>query len=235
MNEPPSSMFFGPGWRQLSFAFLLGLADAAIFALVYGGTNWFTSQHSWRVAIHTRLDLAIPYVPAATVVYLSLNVMFWTLAFVLRTRVEIAAFVATLAVTTLIAGVFFLLIPATHGYPPPSPGELGTWRPWYELMRTVALEHNYLPSLHVAFTTICVRILLRHGNALERALVLAWGVAIVASTLLTHQHYLIDVLTGFALGWLAVSLGYDRWLARWRSHAAQTTPPTPPNSRARLA
>ena len=228
-------LLFWPGWRQLAFAFLVGSAEAVLFGIVYGGTNWIANQHSWRITAHTPLDLEIPFVPAATVVYLSLNPMLWTMAFVLRTRREIVAFVGTLAAATLVAGVFFLVLPAAHAYRTPSAADLGAWQGWYQVMRMVALEHNYLPSLHVAFVTICVRVLMRYRGWRERAIVLVWGGAIVVSTLLTHQHYLLDVITGFMLGWIAVSVGYDRWRQPSIAGEEQRHLPSRSSDRATLA
>lgn len=227
MTAVTRSMFFWPGWRQLGFATLLGLAELALFEIVYGGTNWITGQHRWRIPLHTPIDLEIPFVPAMTVVYLSLNPLFWMLAFILRTRQQTANFVGTLAATTIIAGGFFLLLPASHAFTRPSSAELGGWLAPYEIMRAVALEYNYLPSLHVAFTTICVRVAQRFANPFEKVILLAWGLAIIISTLLTHQHYLIDVFTGLLLGWFAVTFGYDRWLGQSRERAEQTSHPTP--------
>ena len=73
----------------------------------------------------------------------------------------------------------------------------------------MALRHNYLPSLHVAFTVIAASSYASRAHTLGRILLGVWSAAILVSTLLTHQHYLLDVVTGSLLGWLAM-----RWIYR---------------------
>ncbi len=53
----------------------------------------------------------------------------------------------------------------------------------------------------------------RAGPA-EKALLGAWAAAIALSTLLTHQHHLLDVATGLALAILAKRFIYDYWRNR---------------------
>jgi membrane-associated phospholipid phosphatase len=70
--------------------------------------------------------------------------------------------------------------------------------------RTFALEYNMVPSLHVALSVCCVAIFVRRATAFGRVLLWSWAAAIALSTLLTHQHHVIDAVTGWLLG-LAVS------------------------------
>lgn len=64
----------------------------------------------------------------------------------------------------------------------------------FQVADWVNLDNNYLPSLHVSYATTCAFFA---GGPLWTL----WAVAISASTLLCHQHYLLDVLAGFLLGW----------------------------------
>lgn len=228
-------MLHWPGWRQLCVSIVCGLAVFCLFAFVYGGANWLAGQHSWRVAVHTPLDLTIPFIPAMTPVYLSLTPLLWFMAFVLRSTAEVVAFVGTLAVATLVAGVCFVLLPAEHAYPAVTPAELGPWQPAYELLRAMVLDHNYFPSLHVAFTTISVRVAVRRAAVVSGLLFGLWGGAVIVSTLLVHEHYVSDVATGLLLGWVSVSLCYDKWLRSLQSRVEQTIAPSPTSDPARTA
>lgn len=208
------SFWHWPGWSQLGYALLLGSGEMLLFLLFYGGANWVAEQHHWRVAIHCSADLSIPIVPWTIALYLSLNLLLWMAPFVLRTRAELKALTAALAAATLIAGPVFLLLPAQDAFPPLDPQQLGDWSTCFNVARTMAMQHNYLPSLHVAFTVIAASSYATQAQRLGRILLGTWSAAIVVSTLLTHQHYLLDVVTGLLLGWLAVSWIY-RPMLQW--------------------
>ena len=209
-----SAFWHWPGWRQLGYAALLASAELLLFLLVYGGANWITDQHQWRVAVHSSADLSIPIVPWMIVVYMSLNPLLWMAPLVLRTRVELRAMTAALAAATLIAGPFFLFLPAKDIFPPLDPRELGAWSECFDLARTMAMRNNYLPSLHVAFTVVAAASYWRWGSKFVRGVLVAWSAAILASTLFTHEHYLVDVATGALLGWATVVWIYRPILGR---------------------
>jgi len=57
-----------------------------------------------------------------------------------------------------------------------------------------------VPSLHVALSVCCIGAYSRHASPLGRRLLWTWAVAIALSTLFTHQHHVIDVITGWAVG-----------------------------------
>ncbi len=220
----------------MAYAIGLGLAETAWFALIYGGAAYFTDRHGYRVALHTTADMAMPLVPAAAILYLSLNLLLWCAPFILRTRRELEGLTAALAVATLAAGIGFVCLPAADAFTAPSDGELGHWAGVFHFAQWLALTHNYFPSLHVAFTTICIVVYCQRASALGRLLLWGWGLAIVASTLLTHQHYLADVASGLILGWAAARWVYRPWLAHGTAPPVGETPPANPiPSREQLA
>jgi membrane-associated phospholipid phosphatase len=142
-------------------------------------------------------------------IYLSINLVFLAIPFVLRTRREILALWATLAIVILVAGCCFLLLPSQLAYPPP--GDLGASGAAFRLADRINLHYNLLPSLHVALTVCCVAALSPRAPRPGRMLLWTWALAMSVSTLLTHQHHVLDVLTGFALGLVGTRLIYDRW------------------------
>src|SRR5262249_46741444 len=80
-----------PSVRQLGWALLLGTAETALFLICYGGANWLTKQHSWRVPVHCSLDRAMPLLPPAVLFYVSVNPLMWMAPLVLCTVREMAA------------------------------------------------------------------------------------------------------------------------------------------------
>ena len=188
-----------PGWAHLRFAGLLSLANGLWFVLVYGGADRLTALHGWRVPVHLAAELRIPFVPAMTVFYMSLYLLFLLAPFILRTRREFRAAVLTMASVIFVGGIAFLLIPAELAFSPPRPEELGAWAGLYHLADDLNLTYNLLPSLHVAFAVVCVSAFSPHAPPAGKALLWLWAVLIAASTVLTHQHHILDVITGWLL------------------------------------
>jgi len=235
MRGHSRSFWHCPGWPNLRFAVMLGLAQAALFAVVYGGADWVTHQHSYRARVHLDADLAMPMVPGMALLYLSLIPLLWLAPFVLRSRRELLAYVMALAAATVAASVFFLAVPAADAFAPPDDETLGYFLPVYRVASALAGRHNYLPSLHVTFTTICILIYSGAAGALGKLVLGTWGAAIVASTLLTHQHYLLDVFSGLLLGAGAVYFAYLPRVPRRPPAAVETHRATRSRDRARLA
>jgi membrane-associated phospholipid phosphatase len=212
-TQPPRQPFFHwPGWEQFRYVVWLSLAVGAWFAVVYYGAEAVTALHRYRIRIHLDAELRIPFVPAAVLGYMSLYLPLWMAGFVLRTRREVRALAWTLSGVILVAGVCFLLLPVENAFPPP-PSDMGIWTGLVRAAKWVALEHNLLPSLHVALSTVCLTVYARQARPAGRVLLWSWAAVIALSTLLLHQHYVLDVVTGFALGFAGVRLGYDRLLA----------------------
>ena len=199
-----------PGWRHLGESTALALANLVWFAIVFFGCDAITRERSLRVPIHTSLDLDIPFVPSMTVVYLSMELLFLAGPFVLRTRREFQAAIAMLAVAIGVGGVCFLLIPAELAYPPVLESQLGIWAGAYQVADAVNLTYNLVPSLHVALTVACVAAFARHARGITRALLWTWALGIALSTLLTHQHHLLDAVSGWVLGLLCFRFVYWR-------------------------
>jgi membrane-associated phospholipid phosphatase len=171
--------------------FLLWLA-------IYGGADWITSLHHYRVPFGTPFDSAIPFVPAAAIVYLSLFPMLWLSPFVLRTPAQLRVFALALTTVILISGIGFVLVPVQ----PIEVGSVGTdlFRRIFQFADWVNLKYNLFPSLHVAMAIVCAIIFSRSAPTAANIFYWLWAIAIALATLLTRQHYLIDVIAGGLLG-----------------------------------
>jgi membrane-associated phospholipid phosphatase len=181
------------------------------FELIYGSANYLTAQQSHRVRLYFDAELNMPFVPATVLLYLSLYLLFWMAPFILHSRRELKALAVTLAVVTLGAGACFLVLPAETAFPPP--GNMGIWTGLVRFAKGLALRYNLAPSLHVALSVVCVAVFAARARMAGKIALWGWALGICASTLLLHQHYLIDVITGFALGLAGVHWGYRRWAA----------------------
>lgn len=206
-----------PGWAHLRYAGLLSLANTLWFVLVYGGMDALTARRSFRVPVHFPAELAIPFVPAMTIFYMSVYLLFLLAPFVLRTRREFRALVITLAFAIFCGGIGFILFPADLAFAPPREEDLGIWAGMFHFADTLNLTYNLVPSLHVAFTVVCVAIFSGRAPAAGRMLLWLWAAMIAASTVLIHQHHLLDVATGWLLAVVCVKSVFDRFASDSRS------------------
>jgi membrane-associated phospholipid phosphatase len=207
--QQPAPFLAWPGLSHLWYCLVLALASGIWFVLVYAGCDFVTGKRTLRVPIDLPGERMIPFVAWATALYLSIYV--WMIAgpFILRTRTEFRAVIAALAVATGIAGICFLLIPAELAFPPVQASELGMWAPLFRFADAVNLTYNLLPSLHVTLTVVCVAAFSTRIEGVGRTLLWMWAGAVALSTLLIHQHHLLDVLSGWALALLCFKYVYE--------------------------
>lgn len=197
MTRSGEPFFAWPGWRHLRFAAFVSLLGVMWFILVYGGCDALTAHRTTRVRIHLDAELEIPFVPEFVLVYMSIYLLFVAAPFILRERKEFLSLAMSLNIAVLIAGIGFLLIPGSLGFQPPR--DLGAYPKLFRFADQLNLTYNLVPSLHVALSVVCISAYARRVRTIGRILLWSWAAAIALSTLLTHQHHVIDVITGWAL------------------------------------
>jgi membrane-associated phospholipid phosphatase len=143
--------------------------------------------------------LGIPLIPAMVLPYMTMYTIFLFSPFVLRSTAELDRFAAALAWVIVIAGASFLVFPAQLGFASVNTAD-SIWSPWLRAATLVSRMFNLVPSLHVALFTVAAATYAVRVPAAVRILLGIWLCLVVASTLLTHQHHLIDVITGLLLG-----------------------------------
>jgi membrane-associated phospholipid phosphatase len=187
--------------RECRAVFLYyGLLLTLLWLVAYAGPCWVTSLHPYRVQLATKLDLAMPFFPSMVVLYLSLFPMIWIAPFVLQTPQRLRSFAKALALLFVLSGLGFLLIPSDEVRSPVHVD--GIFRPVFQFADLINMSHNNLPCLHVGMAVVCARFYSQGKPSTAKAFVWVWAMAIASSTLLTHQHYLADVVAGAALALL---------------------------------
>jgi len=199
MSDPSAPFLVWPGGRHLRLAALVSLVGGLWFVLVYSGCDAITAHRDARVRIHFDWETKIPFVPDAVLVYMSIYPLFFAAPFVLRQRQEFLALAVTLNTVILAGGLGFLLLPAQLAFPPSD--ELGLFPHLFRFADRLNLTYNLVPSLHVALSVACIGAFVSKTGQAGRILLWSWSAAIAASTLLTHQHHLVDVVSGGGLGW----------------------------------
>mgnify|MGYP000872336783 CR=1 FL=1 len=194
-SEQSNAPFDGESWRTFGrWACWVGVA----FFAVYPACNWITATRSSSLSLLVPGELSIPFIPAFVWPYLSMYLLFLTPPLALKPA-ELEALGKRLVIGTLVAGVMFLLMPMTLTFPrvePPAEPYAGLFR----FLFTIDQPHNLVPSLHVVFSAlISLALIAASQSRLLRAAVTAWLLLLVASTLLVHQHHLLDAVSGLAL------------------------------------
>lgn len=87
----------------------------------------------------------------------------------------------------------------------------GKWQGLFDVADGLNLRYNLAPSLHVALAVVCVAAYAARRGLPGKILFWSWGLTISASTLLIHQHHLLDVATGLLLAWVVYRTVYRAW------------------------
>lgn len=175
-----------------------------LFVVVYGGTNWLTAlRHDVGVMVMP-WENGIPFVPWLIVPYMSIDLFFVSTPFLCKTDEELRTLAKRITCAILTAAACFLIFPLRFSFERPSTsGWLGVV---FDSFRTLDRPFNQLPSLHIALLIILADRWLRHTRGALRLALAIWFILISASTVLTWQHHIIDVIGGFLLGALCFYL-----------------------------
>ena len=181
--------------RQLAAALLLPPAMLVVYLLC----AWLTRE---------RLDVEafcfgweaerLPLVPWMIVPYLTLDGLLVTGILIARDEIELRRLTRALLVATAAAAIGFILWPMEVAFSRVEPA--GVMGRACRVLWEIDPSHNRFPSLHVAVTVILWPVLARRTNSLTRGVVHVWFAMVIASTLLTWQHHVIDVIGGAVVG-----------------------------------
>lgn len=184
----------GPTFGQ---ACLSAVLLSLLFLAVYGLTNAIASQRADVGMWFQDWELQIPLVPIMIVPYMSIDLFFVAAPFLCTTRAELRTHSRRVILAIVLAGVCFVLMPLTTGFERTLPP--GWTAPLFQLLHGFDQPHNLFPSLHITLLTILTALHARHTGGLLRIASIVWFGLVGLSTLLTHQHHVVDVLGGLAL------------------------------------
>lgn len=176
----------------------LGLG--AWFFLTYGFGNWWTSQRAHVGTLFWDWEKAIPFVPAFIVPYMSIDLFFVGAFFLCRTREELRILNRRLFADITLSVALFLLFPLQLGVIRPVP--TGCMAPVFTFLHAGDLPYNLAPSLHISLRSLLWITYGRHLRGRWRQVAKAWFILVGLSTLLTWQHHLFDVASGFVMAWM---------------------------------
>src|SRR3989442_12779519 len=150
MTHVDSNVLGLPQGRALGVNLALSGAFAAYFWIVYWAGNFVAAHATQRFRVALPFDLMIPFLPWASVIYLTVTPLLWLAPFIFRTPERLLPLFAALCAEVTIAGVVFCLFPVELSFP--AQEVTGSAGFFFRLVRAITLEYNCVPSLHVALT-----------------------------------------------------------------------------------
>jgi fatty acid desaturase/membrane-associated phospholipid phosphatase len=194
------------GHKGLIVNLMVSLVFTIYFWLLYGSSAVLSQLAPVVHRVDFAFEQAIPFVPWASLVYLTVMPFLALAPFVLKTPERLLPLVATLALQVLIAWWVYLIFPVQVSFPPHAvAGAVGAL---YSLAVALALVGNALPSLHVALSVSVAWCYAAGKTKLIRFACWGWALSISVSTVLTHQHNVLDVAAGAMLAFMTMGFVY---------------------------
>lgn len=178
---------------------LLGLSVFGLWTGSYYLMGWVGSFQEMRT-LTIPADRWFPLFPSTSFVYVSVQwfimvaVMESADALPWRNVLKASAFVL------LVCNIFFVFLPVEIRPDAVQVTDVSTWV--LSLIRKGDVAHNCFPSSHCAFALLGA-LYLFHKSRWKGWLGLFCAISIGISTLTTKQHYVLDVIVGFALAGVA--------------------------------
>lgn len=179
-------------WRHL-------VLNAGAFMLCYPAAAFHASQAA-RPSVATAWDAHIPWLPWTLLLYLATTLLLIASFRLVRTAQSLRLLSQRVLLATVSACLVFVTWPLQFSTPRAT-ADSPVWSALFKVLHLLDSPYNQLPSLHVAYAVILwgpLRGLMRHPLWPIGLAVGLLGMSL--STLFTHQHHLLDVPAGAALG-----------------------------------
>ena len=171
------------------------------YYLIFGLTSFASGIRHHRIVLAFPFEAHIPFYPAWSIIYMSLNVYLMLALFVFPRWQTMAAFAATLLIETIIAGCFYIILPIKLIYYPIV--DTGVFAKMVFIAKFLSMNNNYFPSLHTTFAFTAAFAYSNYCSKTTSFGFYLWAGLIPLSTLFIHEHQVIDLVAGFILAVIA--------------------------------
>jgi membrane-associated phospholipid phosphatase len=200
------------GKNGLAMLCLLALGTA--YLSTYWLSNHLTQARTDMVAGVFGWERVIPFVEWTIIPYLSIALFFMASFFIGQQhadyRAQLLAYATRLLAVLAVSLVCFALIPMRYTFVRPETN--GLTGLLFDALNAFDMPYNRAPSLHIS---VLVILWMRFQSCLSwgaRLALACWFALIGVSVLTTYQHHVIDVVAGYAVGWLGAKLPC-RWMS----------------------
>jgi membrane-associated phospholipid phosphatase len=200
-TQPSAGRFFAYRWA-------VGIGVAILQSLIYFAVGYFQRPRS-TTALALPVDRMLPFWVWTVWLYLPFYAGIFTMAISgLRRPALFHRALKGVLITLTIGATGHLAIPAEYPRPPVLPPYEGASEAFLAWVQAVDPPGNVFPSLHVAHTS-ALAVILRADRPLLGAVAMVMALLLALSTLTTKQHFVLDVLAGWA-----IAFGISRWVLR---------------------
>ena len=196
-------------WRKPPQGDRISYVKYAIVALIFFLTCYYSAYsiaqlHNYRIIIPEHGGQYLTFHPAWTLVYISIYIAQSLTLLAVRSKEECLAWSQSLCYSVGMATVIFILFP-TEQPPVEHLKQLsGQWMDLYRVTAIATTKANAFPSLQVASMLCTVWYSTQEKPGWFSLLMYAWFLAVAYSTVVLREHYLVDVLGGVIVAWLAI-------------------------------
>ncbi len=176
-----------------------------IFAVSFNMAVYFGSRiiaGNWHhYNIESSLDRLIPIWAPSVIIYLGCY-LFWAANYIIIAQQEkdtVCQFFSADFLSRIVCLIFYLVVPTTNVRPNVDPS--GFWNQLLLYLYSIDAADNLFPSIHCLVSWFCY-IGIRGNQKIPkwyRGLSCIMALLVCASTLLTKQHVIIDVIGGILL------------------------------------
>lgn len=154
----------------------------------------------------TFIDDLIPLSTIFVVPYISYFVfLLFTWGYFIRSKksLKMSQTLLGISIATILAYIFYFFF--QNSIERPSIQSQNIFDTTYLWINSQVAEYNAFPSLHVAISTVC---LLGYREIKTKIYhwMMIWVLLIIVSTVLTKQHYFLDIVGGLILAWASFNL-----------------------------
>jgi len=174
------------------FLFMIGY-----FAFGYTTINWISSGRSLFFDVGFGWENSIPFVPAFIFGYILVYLSVLLVYLVIRDPDDWRRVVVAFMISTTLSYACFLAFPVAMTMRPDLSGLTGFSAEITRYYYIIDLPYNCFPSLHVTYPTLATLVAWRN-HPIMRWVFAAMTAIVAVSVVLVKQHYIADVVAGFA-------------------------------------
>lgn len=185
---------------KLNWILLLGVLF--LFALYLPINIQQDRVYSFKTFIDDYIPLVTPFV----VIYISYGLFLVYTFFYFHKKPEtriLSTVLLSIIICCLVA--YFIYLFFQNSIVRPEIVATNVFDETYKLINYFVAPYNAFPSLHVAISTVCAIGFWKVRSSQFKAM-LFWAILIIFSTVLTKQHYFLDVLGGLVLAFLSFKI-----------------------------